>query len=122
VIPTDKHASHYGGGQVVFSRLTAQHRWKAGFYGFYQRDHSSLALRSAGDSVQSLAQGQSLAGDLEAVFVEDQFRPADWLTLSGGVRYTHFGGSVRESSWSPRAGLTLRIPGTRWIARGFWGR
>jgi len=122
VIPTDKHASHYAGGQVVFSRLTAQHRWKAGFYGFYQHDHSLLGLRSAGDPAQNLVQSQSLSGDLEALFLEDQFRPADWLTLSGGVRYTHFGGSVRESNWSPRAGLTLRIPGTRWMARGFWGR
>jgi len=122
VIPTDKHDSHYAGGQIVLSRLTARHRWKAGFYGFYQHDRSSLGLQSTGATVESLEQAQSLGGNLEALFAEDQFKPADWLTLTGGVRYTHFGGSVTEDNWSPRVGAALRIPGTQWLARGFWGR
>jgi outer membrane receptor protein involved in Fe transport len=122
VIPTDKHDSHYAGGQIVFSQLTARHRWKAGFYGFYQHDRSSLRVQSTDVTVASAEQTQALGGNLEAVFVEDQFKPADWLTLTGGVRYTHFGGSVTEDNWSPRMGAALRIPGTQWLARGFWGR
>lgn len=122
VIPTDKHDSHYAGGQIVLSRLTARHRWKAGFYGFYQHDRSSLGVQSTGATVGSIEQTQALGGNLEALFVEDQFKPADWLTLTGGVRYTHFGGSVTEDNWSPRAGAAVRIPGTQWLVRGFWGR
>jgi outer membrane receptor protein involved in Fe transport len=121
-LPTDKHDSHYAGGQVVFSQLTARHRWKAGFYGFYQHDRSSLGLQSTDPTVESLEQTQALGGNLEALFVEDQWKPADWLTLTGGVRYTHFGGSVTENNWSPRVGATVKIPGTDWLARGFWGR
>jgi outer membrane receptor protein involved in Fe transport len=122
IIPTDKHDSHYGGGQVLFSQLTARHRWKAGFYGFYQHDRSSLGLASTDESVASIEQSQALGGNLEALFLEDQFRPTDWLTLSGGLRYTHFGGSVTEDNLSPRLGATVKIPGTKWLARGFWGR
>jgi outer membrane receptor protein involved in Fe transport len=122
VIPTDKHDSQYSGGQVVFSQLTAQHRWKAGFYGFYQHDRSSLGLTSTDESAAIIEQSQALGGNLEAFFLEDQWRPTDWLNLSGGLRYTHFGGSVTEDNWSPRLGATVKIPGTAWLARGFWGR
>jgi outer membrane receptor protein involved in Fe transport len=121
-IPTDKHDSSYVGGQIVFSELAARHRFKAGFYGFYQSDHASFGLQSTDGSGQSLEQSQSLHGDLEALFVEDQFKPAEWLTVTGGVRYTHFGGTVSENNWSPRVGASIRIPGVRWVARGFWGR
>jgi outer membrane receptor protein involved in Fe transport len=122
VIPTDLHDSQYAGGQVVLSQLTKRHRWKAGFYGFYQHDQSSLGLRSPGGTLPQLEQAQTLAGGLEAVFLEDQFKPSDWLTLTAGVRYTHVGGSVTENAWSPRLGATLGVPGTRWRIRGFWGR
>ena len=122
VIPRDTHDSHYAGGQIVLSHLAAQHRWKAGFYGFYQHDRSSLGLQSTDEATPSLEQTQALGGNLEALFVEDQFKPADWLTLTGGLRYSHFGGSVTEDNWSPRVGATIRIPGTQWRARGFWGR
>ena len=122
VVPTDKHDSHYVGGQVVFSQLGSRNRWKAGFYGFYQHDDSSLALASSDDESQNLGQAQSLDGNLEAVFLEDQWKPADGVLLTGGVRYTHFGGQVREDNWSPRLGASLRIPGTSVTARGFWGR
>ena len=122
VIPTDKHDSHYVGGQLVFSQLSAKNRWKAGFYGFYQHDDSSLALSSSEDASLNLAQAQSLDGDLEAVFLEDQLKPSEWVTLTGGLRYTHFGGQVHEDNWSPRLGASLRIPGTPLTARGFWGR
>ena len=122
VIPTDKHDSQYAGGQVVFSQLSSKNRWKAGVYGFYQHDHTSLALRSSQDPSQDLLQAQGLHGHLEAVFLEDQMRPADWVTLTGGLRYTHFAGQVVEDAWSPRFGASLRIPGTPLTARGFWGR
>ena len=122
VIPTDKHDSHYIGGQVVLSGIGGRNRWKAGLYGFYQHDDASLALRSSEDPTQNLAQAQSLEGDLEAAFLEDQVRPADWITLTGGLRFTHFGGQVNETVWSPRLGASARIPGTPLTARGFWGR
>src|SRR2546429_7201431 len=36
--------------------------------------------------------------------LEDQYRLASWLTLNGGVRLTHFSGSLSENAANPRVG------------------
>jgi outer membrane receptor protein involved in Fe transport len=122
VIPTDKRDSSYAGGQLVFSFLTTKHRLKAGFYGFFQRDQSFFGLRATSGSALTLQQKQADDGNLEALFLEDQWKPTSWLTWTGGVRYTHFRGSPTENDWSPRLGVSARIPHLEWTARGFWGR
>ncbi|MDT7780682.1 MAG: hypothetical protein QOC99_3194, partial [Acidobacteriota bacterium] len=88
VSPRDKHDSQYAGAQVTLSALTGRHNAKAGFYGFFQRDSTFFGLRGTSDdeSPVSLEQRQRLSGNLEAVFVEDQYKPTSWLTLTGGVR------------------------------------
>ena len=121
VVPTDRHGSHYAGGQAVLSTLTARHRLKAGAFGFHQRDDSFFGLRAA-DGTLGLAQDQRLHGHLEAAFVEDQFKPTPRVTLTAGVRYTHFGGSIREDDLSPRLGAAFRVPRLECVVRGFWGR
>ncbi|HYM09351.1 MAG TPA: TonB-dependent receptor, partial [Bryobacterales bacterium] len=45
-----------------------------------------------------------------------------WLTLTGGVRLTHFSGAISENAASPRAGVSVRIPHLNWVLRGFYGR
>src|SRR5262249_6004138 len=122
IVPTDKHRSEYAGAQVAFSRLTETHRLKAGLHAFYQWDHAFFGLRATDESGRSLEQESALTGHLEAVFVEDQWKPTPRLTLTGGVRYTHFQGSLTENEWSPRLGAAFRIPRLEWVARGFWGR
>jgi outer membrane receptor protein involved in Fe transport len=54
--------------------------------------------------------------------VEDQFKLTSWLTLNGGLRLTHFSGSLSENSADPRIGAALRIPRLNWVFRGFYGR
>jgi len=44
------------------------------------------------------------------------------LTLTGGVRLTHFAGALSESAASPRVGAAVRIPRLKWTVRGFWGK
>jgi outer membrane receptor protein involved in Fe transport len=124
VSPRDKRDSQYAGVQVVLSALTGRHNAKAGFYGFFQHDSTLFGLRGTSDdgSIVSLQQRQSLNGSLEAVFVEDQYKPTSWLTLTGGVRLTSFHGTVDEHAASPRAGLALRVPRLRWVMHGFYGR
>ncbi len=120
----DKRSSQYAGTQVVLGVLTKQHNAKAGFYGFFQRDSTLFGLQGGNDdgSILNLRQQEKIHGRLAAVFVEDQYKPASWLTLTVGVRFTHFRGSVTENATSPRAGVALRIPRLSWVLHGFYGR
>ena len=41
----------------------------------------------------NLQQRQNPQGKLAVLFAEDQFKPKSWLTLNGGLRFSHFHGS-----------------------------
>ena len=60
-------------------------------------------------------------GGLEEVWFEDKFKATSWLTLSGGVRQSHFTGSVTENATSPRAGISIQVPKINWVFHGFYG-
>jgi outer membrane receptor protein involved in Fe transport len=124
VLARDERSSQYGGGQIVLSALTRQHNAKAGFYGFWQRDSAFLNLQGLDVNANpvNLQQRENPHGNLAAFFVEDQYKPISWLTLSGGLRFTSFHGSLTENATSPRAGLALRIPRAKIILHGFYGR
>jgi len=123
-VATDERTSQYGGAQMMFSALTRKHNAKAGFYGFFQRDSAFFSLK--GDDVNgnpvNLQQRQNPHGRLAAFFFEDQYKPTPWLTLSGGVRFTHFDGLLTENATSPRIGIALRIPRAHIVLHGFYGR
>jgi outer membrane receptor protein involved in Fe transport len=124
VVATDERASQYGGAQVVLDAVTRRHSAKVGFYGFWQRDAAFFSLRGDdgnGNQV-NLQQRQNLHGSLAAFFVEDQYKPTSWLTLSGGVRFTRFHGALTETATSPRVGMAVRIPGVKIVLHGFYGR
>jgi outer membrane receptor protein involved in Fe transport len=114
--------SLYGGAQVTLNAVGARHDATVGIYGFGQRDNESVALTANDGSGVSIAQTRTPTGHLEAIFVEDQFRATAWLTLTAGVRLTHFSGGVSENSASPRLGGAVRIPRLNWVLHGFWGR
>jgi hypothetical protein len=69
-----------------------------------------------------LEQEQKLTGNVQAVFLEDQIKPTTWLTLTGGVRFTHFLGSFSENVTTPRGGVAIRVPRLNWVMHGFYGR
>lgn len=124
VIARDERSSQYGGAQVVLSALTRQHNAKVGFYGFRQRDSAFFSLLGLDANLNpvNLQQRESPHGNLAVFFVEDQFQPISWLTLSAGLRFTHFHGSLTENATSPRAGLAVRIPRANIVLHGFYGR
>jgi outer membrane receptor protein involved in Fe transport len=124
VSTSDDRSSHYGGAQVVLSALTDKHNAKIGFYGFLQRDSTSFALSGADDLGKpiDLIQVQKQRGRLTSFFGEDQFKPAAWLSLTGGFRFTHFHGPLIEDALDPRAGLSLRLPRLPLVFHGFYGR
>ena len=121
-ISTTQHrTSQYAGAQAQVSYVSARHNASAGIYQFGQWDDQSVNLIANDGSAPPLAQQQRTNGNLEALFFEDQFKPFGWLTLTGGVRLTHFGGSISENAASPRLGGAIRIPHLNWVLRGFWG-
>ena len=124
VIARDERSSQYGGAQIVLSALTRHHNAKAGFYGFRQRDSAFFSLQGLDGNAKpvNLQQRKTPHGNLAVLFVEDQYKPVSWLTLSGGLRITRFHGLLTENATNPRVGLAIRIPHVNIILHGFYGR
>ncbi len=121
VSATQHRASQYGGAQMSLNVLTPKHNASAGVYGFAQRDEESVNLIANDGSGLALANRQLTTGHMEALFLEDQYKALSWLTLTAGVRLTHFTGALSENAASPRLGGAIRIPHLNWVLRGFWG-
>ncbi len=121
-ISTTQHRdSQYAGAQATLSAVTKQHNIVGGFYGFGQRDTEFVGLLANDGSGSPVRQTDRTTGQLESAFLEDQYKATSWLTLIGGIRLTHFGGTISENAADPRLGGSIRIPYLHWVLRGFWG-
>jgi hypothetical protein len=116
---TDHRSSVYGGGQVSLNTSLAKNDFQAGAYGFYQQNDEFFGLIQAG--AQELNDHERPVGSLAAFFLDDKFKPFSWMTLSAGMRPTHFSGGEVENSISPRFGATVTVPHLRWTFRAFYG-
>lgn len=121
VSATQHRESQYGGAQIALNAVTSRHNASAGVYGFGQSDDEFVHLIANDGSGLAAAQNRASTGHLEAGFLEDQFKAFPWLTLTAGVRLTHFSGAIAENAASPRLGGAIRIPHLNWVFRGFWG-
>ena len=121
-ISTTQHRdSQYAGAQASLSAVTKRHNAVLGFYGFGQHDDEFVGLLANDGSGNTVRQTSLSTGQLESLFLEDQYKVSSWLTLIGGVRMTHFAGSISENAADPRLGGSIRIPYLHWVLRGFWG-
>jgi outer membrane receptor for ferrienterochelin and colicin len=121
-VSTTQHLdSTYAGGQIALNAVSEKHNARIGVYAFGQHDNEFIHLIANDGSGEKVSATQPSSGQLEAGFLEDQFKLTSWLTLTGGVRLTHFSGAVSENAADPRAGAALRIPHLNWILRGFYG-
>jgi hypothetical protein len=118
---TDNRASTYGGGQVTLSGTIARNSMSGGFYGFGQHDNQLFAVQFNDGTASNFTDREIVTGGLEEFWFEDKIKATSWLTLSGGVRQSHFSGTVTENATSPRAGISLQIPKINWIFHGFYG-
>ena len=120
---TDHRASTYVGAQTTLSATVARNTIQGGFYGFWQHDNQFFGVLFNDGSNSPISDREIVTGNVEAVFAEDKFAVTPWLTLSGGVRQTHFSSpAFTENPTSPRAGVALRIPRINWVLRGFYGQ
>jgi outer membrane receptor protein involved in Fe transport len=122
VIPEDDRGSNYAGGVVSLALIRGRHNARFGLQLFGERDNRLFSLITSDGGTPPLRQRETVGGNVAAVFLEDQYKLTDWLTLNGGVRLTHFGGKISENAADPRIGGALRIPKLGWVARAFWGR
>jgi outer membrane cobalamin receptor len=127
---TEHRSSKYEGGQATISWVAKRNNFRAGLYGFAQRDSQLFALRYLCPTppVPACVQGSDLNptpenpnGSLIAIYADDQFRVTSWLTLNAGIRQTHFAAHLVENAASPRFGASLRLPKLNWVFRAFYG-
>src|SRR6266849_571018 len=122
VIPNDDRGSNYFGGVVSLAVKHGKHNARAGFQVFGARDNQLFGIVTSDGSNPPLSQRETLWGNVEALFLEDQYKLTSWLTLNGGVRLTHFGSTISENAADPRVGAAINIPRLHWVLRGFYGR
>jgi outer membrane receptor protein involved in Fe transport len=120
-VTTDHRASRYAGVQATYALSVGHHDARLGGYGFAEQDSTLLALRANAGSNVALSQSTRLGGEVEAVFLEDQYDVSSWLTVRAGLRYTRFRGGLRESATSPRVGASLHLPGSSAVLRASYG-
>jgi len=121
-IPTDHNDSVYEGGQVSLAATRGRHNARFGAYGFAQQDDSFFRVVATNGSGSSASEKDDTSGGVFSFFAEDQLRVTDWLTLNGGVRYSHFSAGITEDHADPRIGAALRVPKIGWVFRAFYGR
>ena len=123
IIPNDDRGSNYIGGVATLAVNHGKHNAHAGIQVFGGRDNQFFGIVTSDGSNPPFAQRESIWGNQQTIFVEDQYKPTSWLTLNGGVRLTHFGEStVSENAADPRVGAAVRIPRLNWVLRAFYGR
>lgn len=132
-IPQDDRGSNYFGGVVTVGVNRKRHNLRAGVQVFGQRDNQLFGVTAGDGTVTAPPQREIVWGNVESLFLEDQYKITSWLTFNGGVRLTHFGGTgtntliggnqpISENAADPRLGAALDIPKLHWVARAFWGR
>ena len=122
VASTQHRGSSYGGGQVSFGANLSKNNLQAGVYSFYQTDNELFgAIFNNGSGDQPFTDTEHPSGSLAAFFIDDKFKPLPWMTLSAGMRPTHFSGGVSENAISPRFGIAVNVPRLNWTFRAFYG-
>src|SRR5262249_30849728 len=87
--------SNYAGGVASLSVVRGQHNFRAGFQAFGERDNLLYSVIDSTDPANDVAPSRTVPwANVEALFVEEQFKATNWLTFNGGVRLTHYGGPL----------------------------
>ncbi len=132
IVTTEDRDSTYVGGQASLAANYKKNDLQVGFLSFYQSDNQLFgAVFNDGSGNPAINDTEHPTANLETFYIDDKFKPFSWLTLSAGMRPTHFSEGnfavtstalpVDESAISPRFGATVTIPRLRWTFRAFYG-
>lgn len=119
---TDHRSSSYEGAQEELRLQVSHNHLDFGVFGFAQQDQQNFLLRFNVGSSPPLAETASLTGSLIAAWAQDTYQPAHWLSLTAGVRQTHFQGQITEHATDPRLGASVVLPRLNWVLSAFWGK
>jgi hypothetical protein len=133
VISTVNQNANYAGMQATVSATLGKNDLQAGVYGFGQHQYNyfdnvftcTQNCTVFGEPPNGLpnypASSIGVNGGVTALFINDKFKVAPWLTLIAGLRQTEFDSSISESATDPRFGVAVKIPRLNWVFRGFYG-
>jgi hypothetical protein len=119
---TDRRSSSYEGAQEDLRLSFTRNHLEVGVFGFAQQDQERFHLLFNDGTAPMLAEGIKPGGGLAAAYLQDSFQAASWLSLSAGVRQTHFHGNVIENATDPRLGMAVTLPRLDWVLTAFWGK
>jgi outer membrane receptor protein involved in Fe transport len=111
----------YSGVQAAISTSYRHNTISAGLYGYAQHENDQFGAIFNDGSNPSFSVNPVLLGGVEELYAEDNYKATDWLTLTAGLRQTHFAGAITEDAVYPRVGAAIQIPRLNWVFRGFYG-
>jgi outer membrane receptor protein involved in Fe transport len=115
----DNARSNYVGARSTLQVQKGRNDARAGIEVWGQRDNNLFGLTAnPGGSV--LNQRENHWANSNALFLEDGYKAASWLTFDLGVRFTHYSGLVNENAADPRLGAAIRIPRLNWTLHGYY--
>lgn len=115
--------STYAGAQATITTTIARNTLQAGVFSFAQHDTNRFGeIFNDGSQTPAFTDRSSANGGIVETYLSDNFKPTSWLTLTAGLRQTHFQGGLTEDVVVPRTGAALRIPRLNWVFRAFYGR
>ena len=115
----DNGRSNYFGGRSVLQVQKKRHNARVGVEIWGQHDNTFFGL-TANPGGGVLQQTETHWANSDALFLEDQYKATNWLTLDLGLRLTHYSGLVSENAADPRVGGTIRIPRLNWSLHGYY--
>jgi hypothetical protein len=121
VSTTATQTANYAGVQTSFSTVVARNSLSAGLYGYTQHENDLFGSVFNDGSSAPFSVNPIVTAGVEELYIQDNYKPAPWLTLNAGERQTHFSGAIAENAIYPRLGIALQIPKLNWVFRAFYG-
>jgi outer membrane receptor protein involved in Fe transport len=115
----DNARANYFGGRTVVQAQKKKHNARAGIEAWGQHDNTFFGL-AANPGGAVLNQVEKRWANSTALFFEDQYKAASWLTFDLGLRLTHYAGLVNENAADPRLGAAILIPRLKWTLHGYY--
>jgi hypothetical protein len=116
-----KQTALYAGLQTSISTVIRRNTITAGLYGYVQNENDLFNVIFNDGSNPNFTTNPVTTAGVEELYAEDNFKATSWLTLTGGLRQTHFVGAITEDATYPRFGAAIQIPRLNWVFRGFYG-
>lgn len=119
----DRRSQYEGGQAGITSSALRNNTLQVGGYGFAQQDVDTFGIKFNDGSSTNIPTGSTnTSASLAETYLSDSFKLRPWLTLIGGLRFSHFESAIVENIPYPRFGAALEIPKLHWVVRGFYGR